>query len=179
MGKLTEWIRYICGDLYGFVHQLEGLKVDQKLLEKIEGQIEYRSGDKTSTTNSRTVTEENIVQNEGLENKIELLERINSQYETKMGQLETKNKDLESKIKVRDQQIVILQKSSKAGENTISSEGLQTKLLELQRINSQYDTKMEDLETKIKIRDQEIVKFQKMFDNYEENITNIRREYDL
>ena len=38
---------------------------------------------------------------------------------------------------------------------------------------------MEDLETKIKIRDQEIVKFQKMFDNYEENITNIRREYDL
>ena len=57
--KLTEWIRYICGDLYGFVHQLEGLKVDQKLLEKIEGQIEYRSGDK-STTNSRTVTEENV-----------------------------------------------------------------------------------------------------------------------
>jgi hypothetical protein len=41
------------------------------------------------------------------------------------------------------------------------------------------EKRIEDLETKIVIRDQEIVKFQKMFDNYEENITNIRREYDL
>jgi len=41
------------------------------------------------------------------------------------------------------------------------------------------EKRIEDLETKIIIRDQEIVKFQKMFDNYEENITNIRREYDL
>merc|ERR1712216_233983 len=35
------------------------------------------------------------------------------------------------------------------------------------------------MDSKIKIRDQEIIKFQKMFDNYEENIQNIRREYDL
>jgi hypothetical protein len=35
------------------------------------------------------------------------------------------------------------------------------------------------LQIKINIRDEEINKFQKMIDNYEENIINIRREYDL
>ena len=48
--KLSEWIRYLCGDVYAFVHQLEGLKVDQSLLSMIEGQIEYGRGTNTHTT---------------------------------------------------------------------------------------------------------------------------------
>ena len=38
---------------------------------------------------------------------------------------------------------------------------------------------MNKLQIKINLRDEEIEKLQKMIDNYEENIINIRKEYDL
>lgn len=39
--NFTEWIKFIVGDLFGFVHQLEGLKIDESFLENLE--IEYGS----------------------------------------------------------------------------------------------------------------------------------------
>jgi len=54
--KISEWMRYLCGDLFGFVHQLEGLKVDQSFLTMIEGQIEYGSGRSVSSTHTSSET---------------------------------------------------------------------------------------------------------------------------
>lgn len=46
-------------------------------------------------------------------------------------------------------------------------------------IVSKYEEGMNKLQSNIDIRDEEITKFQKMIDNYETNIVNIRKEYDL
>ena len=42
----------------------------------------------------------------------------------------------------------------------------------------QYEERLNKLQITISLRDEEINKFQKMMDNYEENILNIRREYE-
>ena len=46
-------------------------------------------------------------------------------------------------------------------------------------IVSKYEEGMNNLQSKINIKDEEITKFQKMIDNNEQNIINIRKEYDL
>merc|ERR1712151_1119601 len=42
--RLSDWIRYLTGDIYSFAHRLEGLKIDQSLLESLEAQIDYQGG---------------------------------------------------------------------------------------------------------------------------------------
>jgi hypothetical protein len=69
---LTQWIRFILGDLYTFVHQLEGVSVDQSFLQTL--QIEYVN--QQAITNLRAEYE--LLLNQKSE-RIALLEQENSQ----------------------------------------------------------------------------------------------------